>query len=84
MEDRNARKLKTLYSANSQVCTLDKQGRVNLMKSLIDHAGIQKETVTIGAIDHIAIWSKERYDAEVNPLTTDVSDLFDSMQKYIA
>jgi MraZ protein len=84
MEDRNARKLKTLYSANSQVCTLDKQGRVNLMKSLIDHAGIQKETVTTGAIDHIEIWGKERYDAEMNPLTTDVSDLFDSMQKYIA
>jgi MraZ protein len=82
MEDKNARKLRAFYTANAHTCAIDKQGRINLPQSLIENAGIQKDTVTAGNADHIGIWSKERYDAEMNPQVIDAGALFESMLKY--
>ncbi|MDR2163518.1 MAG: division/cell wall cluster transcriptional repressor MraZ [Clostridiales Family XIII bacterium] len=82
MEDKNARLLQDFYTSNAQRCSIDKQGRINLPSIFIDYAGILKDTVTVGNADHISIWSRERYDAERNPLTVDVGALFAEMLKY--
>ncbi|MDR1293023.1 MAG: division/cell wall cluster transcriptional repressor MraZ [Clostridiales Family XIII bacterium] len=83
MEDRSARVLQDFYTSNTHSCTIDKQGRVNLPQYFIEYAGISKDTVTVGNADHISIWSKEKYDAERNPLTVDAGALFDDMLKYV-
>jgi MraZ protein len=82
MEDRNARILQDFYTSNAQSCPIDKQGRVNLPQLFIEYAGIDKDTVTVGNADHISIWSREKYDAERNPMTVDVDALFAEMLKY--
>ena len=41
---------------------IDSQGRVNIDNILIEHAGIKKECVIIGAGSVIEIWSKEKWD----------------------
>ena len=42
---------------------LDKQGRILLPQPLRDFAGITKEVVVVGVLDHVEIWSKERWEA---------------------
>jgi MraZ protein len=82
MEDPDARELHEFYTTNARECAIDKQGRVNLPPKYINYADIKKETVTVGNATYVSIWSKERYDASRNPITTDVSALFKKMLKY--
>jgi MraZ protein len=83
LEDENAQILKEFFTNNAEKCAVDKQGRVNLPQHFLEYAGIEKETVTVGSGDHIAIWSKESYDVERNPKKIDVNALFGAMLKYV-
>jgi MraZ protein len=83
MEDRNARVLQDFYTSNAHSCPIDKQGRVNLPQHFIEYAEIRKDTVTVGNADHISVWSREKYDAERNPMSVDAAALFDEMLKYV-
>ncbi|MCC5889086.1 MAG: division/cell wall cluster transcriptional repressor MraZ [Alkalibacterium sp.] len=49
-----------LYSAATE-CSLDKQGRINLPNTLINHASIEKSCFIIGVSDRIEIWSEEKW-----------------------
>ena len=42
---------------------MDKQGRMVIPQFLREEAGIEKDLVTIGVLDHLEIWAKEVYDA---------------------
>ena len=57
----------------------DKQGRIQLSAPLRDYAGIDKEAVLIGNIDHIEIWSSEEW-AKVQNIDADAAaeKLYDS------
>ena len=55
-----------LLTASSIYAEEDKQGRILLPPHLIQHAGIQKNIVTIGAFDRVEIWSEERWNAYAN------------------
>lgn len=41
----------------------DSQGRINIPKSLITHAGLKKNIIVTGYGDRIQIWDKEKYDS---------------------
>ena len=41
--------------------TVDRQGRIAIPTSLREYAGIQKEVVTLGAVNRIEIWSEENW-----------------------
>ena len=41
---------------------IDSQGRVNIDNILIEHAGIKKECIIIGAGNVIEIWAKDKWD----------------------
>ncbi|MCR8969165.1 division/cell wall cluster transcriptional repressor MraZ [Facklamia sp. 7083-14-GEN3] len=68
---KDARKFtRFFYSAATEV-EIDKQGRINLPKNLIEFAKIDKECRVIGVSDRIEIWSSELWkdfaeDAEEN------------------
>lgn len=47
-----------LFSGATE-CELDKQGRVNLPRNLIEHAKLDKDCVIIGVSSRVEIWSKE-------------------------
>jgi len=42
--------------------TVDRQGRIAIPQSLREYAGIQKEVVTLGAVNRIEIWSEETWN----------------------
>ncbi|WDF81677.1 division/cell wall cluster transcriptional repressor MraZ [Lacticaseibacillus pabuli] len=50
-----------LYSAATE-CELDRQGRINVPKSLMQHADLSKACVLVGVSSRIEIWSEERWD----------------------
>ncbi len=52
------------YMANSVEADCDKQGRMNIPANLRDHAGLTKDLIVIGNIDHAEIWDPERYEAQ--------------------
>ena len=43
---------------------VDRQGRIGVPQHLRDFAGITKECIVIGALDHGEIWSPERWHPE--------------------
>ena len=63
------RRVKRHYFSSAADCDVDKQGRLTIPQELKDYAGIDKELVTIGNNRTIEIWSKEVWDAELDPET---------------
>lgn len=40
----------------------DSQGRISVPQNLRDFAGIDKDVVIVGALDHVELWTPDRYD----------------------
>lgn len=60
----NISALRRFFLGNSQDCSCDKQGRILIPKNLREYAGIEKEIILVGLVDHFEVWSLERWDAE--------------------
>ena len=58
---KDARKFARFFFAGAAICEVDKQGRVLLPATLRKFAGIEKEAVLAGVLNHIEIWSKDRW-----------------------
>ncbi len=54
------RLLKTLMYESLETVELDRQGRVALSREFLEHAGITKDVVIIGADTKMIIWDPER------------------------
>ncbi len=62
--DQRARRFKRLLLVNAADVQVDAQGRVTLPAKLIELAGLRKEALVLGAVDHIEIWDPERFRKE--------------------
>ena len=51
-----------LFFSNATPCDWDKQGRILIPDELRKAAGIEKNVVIVGALDHIEVWDAERWD----------------------
>jgi MraZ protein len=51
-----ARDLTLYFSANSFPTELDKAGRAMIPTDVLEHAGIERETIVVGAFDHVQLW----------------------------
>ena len=60
--DPRARRFSRSFTSRAFDVEADKQFRVVLPQILRDHAGIEKEIVTIGATNRLEIWDKQRWD----------------------
>lgn len=47
--------------AGATTCELDKQGRILLPATLREFAGLEKDVLLAGMLDHIEIWNEERW-----------------------
>ncbi len=59
----DARKYIRTVVGSASECEFDKQGRIDLPSNLLADAEITKECVIIGNLDHIEIWSKEKWSS---------------------
>lgn len=65
---KDARTLTRFLMSAASICEIDKQGRINLVNSLISYAEIKKECVIIGVNDRLEIWASDKYDNLLNSL----------------
>lgn len=58
---KDARKFSRFFFAGAASCEVDKQGRILIPPTLREFAEIQKDVVSVGVLNRIEIWSKERW-----------------------
>ncbi len=73
--------IRNLYS-NAVECEFDKQGRVVIPQQLIDYAKISKDTVTMGAMKKIEIWSREVWETPEVSGKMDESEYAEALARY--
>ena len=66
------------YSAATE-CEIDKQGRINIPKSLRTHADLQKKCVVVGVSNRFEIWSEDRWDAFADEAGENFDDIAENM-----
>ncbi|KRO18384.1 cell division protein MraZ [Lacticaseibacillus saniviri JCM 17471 = DSM 24301] len=67
-----------LYAAATE-CTFDKQGRINIPQTLVDHAGLEKACVLVGVANRIEIWSQERWQSFSDEAATDFDTISENL-----
>lgn len=59
-----SRRLVRVFASSAHQDEVDKQGRVTVPQALRDYAGIGRDVVVIGAIDHAELWAPDRWEQE--------------------
>jgi transcriptional regulator MraZ len=72
------RKLTRYFTGTSFDAELDSAGRVTLNSSLLQHAGIEKDVVVVGNLDHVEVWARERWESAERELGAEVAEIAES------
>ncbi|WP_414046743.1 division/cell wall cluster transcriptional repressor MraZ [Macrococcus equi] len=62
MTKRDARKFMRLFFSGAVEVEIDKQGRINIPKNLMEYAGLSKECTVIGVSSRIEIWDRNNWN----------------------
>jgi MraZ protein len=73
------RKLTRYFAGTSFDADLDSAGRVTLNPALIDHAGIDREVMIVGNLDHLEVWDRRRWAEERTSLNQEISGIAESL-----
>ena len=66
------RRFRRVFIGTASECNCDKQDRILIPAPLRQYAGIDKEIVLVGVLDHFEIWSRENWDQENATLESDL------------
>jgi MraZ protein len=70
-----ARRIELFFSANAFATELDSAGRVMVPPPLIDHAGLSKDVVVVGAGQSMQIWDRQGWADFNTQLTSTINDI---------
>jgi transcriptional regulator MraZ len=73
------RKLTRFFAGSSFDAALDSAGRVTLNQALVEHAGIQKEVVVVGNLDHLEVWDRDKWLADQRELSDEIVEIAESL-----
>jgi MraZ protein len=62
---KQGRRMQRFFFTGAVEAELDKQGRVMLPPSLLEHAGLSREVVVAGVRDHLEIWDRDAWRKEL-------------------
>lgn len=68
------RRFRRVFVGGASDCSIDKQGRILIPPVLRQYAGLEKEIVLVGVLDHFEIWSQENWDAENDRMEEDMKN----------
>jgi len=68
----NMRRFRRVFIGGAFDCLCDKQDRILVPPSLRQYAGLDKEIVLVGVLDHFEIWSRDSWDHENMNLDEDM------------
>jgi MraZ protein len=72
---REAREMKRYVFGGATVAELDKQGRVLVPATLAEHSGIGRDVVVAGVHDHIEVWDREAWAAQMSAIEGSAGDV---------
>lgn len=84
---KDARTFMRFMLSAASIYEFDKQGRINLVNSLINYAEIKKECVIIGVNDRLEIWAVEKFNellSNSEELSLIAENLFDGGYEDVA
>ena len=76
---RERRRLASYFAHHSFDVELDSAGRVTLPPALIEHAGLGKEVVVAGNLDHLEVWDRGRWRGGQPDLDAEIVDIAESL-----
>ena len=62
LTSKDARHFARFFFAGACECEVDKQGRILIPNNLREYAGIDKDVVSVGVLNRVEIWSKDRWN----------------------
>jgi MraZ protein len=68
----NMRRFRRIFAGGAFPCECDKQDRILIPSLLRKYAGIEKEIVLVGVLDHFEIWSQKNWENEDQALEEDM------------
>ena len=63
---KEARAFTRFFVSGAASCELDRQGRILVPATLREYAGLTKDVILAGSLDHIEVWSKERWAENID------------------
>lgn len=63
LTDKNVRSFVRFFFSGANEMEPDKMGRVLIPQSLLSYTGIEGEVVSVGMMDRVEVWSKEKWEA---------------------
>lgn len=76
---KDARTFNRFFMSGATNVELDKQGRVNISKPLIDYASLLKDCVVIGTGDRLEVWSQESWESFFDSTKDSMSDIAENL-----
>ena len=70
-----SRMMQRHFFAGAAAGELDKQGRMVLPPSLIDHAGLAREVTVAGVHDHLEIWDRAKWRQQLHEVEGSAEDV---------
>ena len=52
------------FAASADICEVDAQGRILIKTGLREYAGLTKDVVFAGTLNHIEVWDKAQWEQE--------------------
>lgn len=80
MTNKNARAFVRFFYSGATEINPDKSGRALIPKSLMEYANIKTEVVSVGMIDKVEIWSKEKWE-EYNDSENNMDEIAEQMNE---
>ena len=76
---KDARTFNRFFMSGATDVELDKQGRVNISRPLIDYANLLKDCVIIGTGDRLEVWSQESWESFFDSTKDSMSDIAENL-----
>ena len=66
------RRFRRVFIGGAFECNCDKQDRILIPPMLREYAGLDKDIVLVGVLDHFEVWSRENWNLENSALDKDI------------
>jgi MraZ protein len=68
------RRFRRVFIGGAHACDTDKQERVLVPPTLRKYAGLNKDIVLVGVLDHFEIWAREKWEDEQSRLEDEMKN----------
>lgn len=80
LTSKDARQFSRFFFSGANEMEPDKMGRILIPQSLLEYAGIVDEVVSVGMMNRVEVWSKEKWKA-YNDSEMDMDDIASKMNE---